>query len=141
MCFLVGTPTMVSISILDAALDVFEGISLSNIRAKSISLTQFFQDAFAALINDADFSLITTRETDKRGSQLAFAHPHAYAICQPLIARKVIADFRAPAILRIGFSPLFLSHAQVLEAVLRLKDIMQSQQYMQREFQTRQAVT
>lgn len=139
--FLVGTPPVISMSILDAALDVFEDITLAQIRGKSISLTQYFEDAFTALIDDPHFTLLTPREQGLRGSQLAFSHPQAYAICQALIARKVIADFRAPDILRIGFSPLFLSHTNLLNAVLRLKDVLDSEQYLESQFQTKQAVT
>ncbi|WP_371195070.1 kynureninase [Glaciecola sp. SC05] len=139
--FLVGTPPVVSMSILDAALDTFDGISTKQIRAKSVSLTQFFQDAFNALIEDKRFTLITPNEHALRGSQLAFSHPQAYAICQALIAHKVIADFRAPDILRIGFSPLFLTHKQLLDAVLRLKEVLDTEQYLLAEFQTKQAVT
>lgn len=139
--FLAGTPPILSMSILDAALDVFEGISIKQVRDKSISLTQFFQDAFTTLIDDPQFLLVTCLEQSKRGSQLAFSHPQAYAICQALIAQKVIADFRSPDILRIGFSPLFLSHKNLLSAVLILKKIMESKHYLQKEFQTKHTVT
>ena len=139
--FLVGTPPVISMSVLDAALDVFAQIDSTQIRAKSISLTQYFYDAFTALIQDDAFSLVSPLEQHIRGSQLAFSHPHAYAICQALIAKNVIADFRAPDILRIGFSPLFLSHENIFESVIRLKDVLDTKLYLQSEFQTKQAVT
>jgi kynureninase len=139
--FLVGTPPVVSMSILDAALTLFEGVTRLQIREKSISLTQYFLHAFNVLISDADFSLITPLEQQARGSQLAFSHPQAYAICQALIADKVIADFRTPDILRFGFSPLFLTHKNLLDAVLRLKNVMDTKCYLQSEFQTKRAVT
>ena len=139
--FLVGTPPVISMSILDAALDVFEGLCSAQIRRKSISLTQYFHDAFETLIKDDEFVLVSPLEQSTRGSQLAFSHPQAYAICQALITKNVVADFRAPDILRIGFSPLFLTHANLLDGVMRLKDVMESKLYLQSEFQIKQAVT
>jgi len=139
--FLVGTPPVISMSILDAALDVFEGISAQQIRTKSISLTQYFQDAFAEHLHESDFELISPTQPQIRGSQLAYAHPQSYAICQALIAQGVIADFRAPDILRIGFSPLFLSHEDLLNAVLIIKKVMTDKTYLQAQYQLKQAVT
>ena len=139
--FLAGTPPVVSLSILDAAMDVFKGISNLQIRVKSISLSQFFQDTFTCIIDTDKFSLASPSEQNQRGSQLAYSHPQAYAICQALISQSVIADFREPNILRIGFSPLFLTHTQLLEAIIRLKMVMDNKTYMQDEFQIRHAVT
>lgn len=139
--FLVGTPPVLSMSILDAALDVFAGISAKQIREKSISLTQYFQDAFATHLADSDFRLVSPVDPQVRGSQLAYAHPESYAICQALIAQGVIADFRAPDILRIGFSPLFLSHQCLLEALLIIKKVMQDKTYLQAQYQVKHAVT
>ncbi|MFC4700192.1 kynureninase [Glaciecola siphonariae] len=139
--FLVGTPPVVSMSVLDAALDVFDGISSAKLRAKAQSLTQFFYEAFCALMPNTEFLMVSPQDASIRGSQLALAHPEAYAICQALIANNVIADFRAPNILRLGFSPLFLSHQDLLHAALRLKEIMDKKSYMDKVFQTKQAVT
>ena len=76
-----------------------------------------------------------------RGSQVARAHDEAYAICQAWIAEGVIADFRAPNILRIGFAPLYLSFADVEKAVTRLAIIMNEKRYENATFQQRQSVT
>ncbi|MBT1450598.1 kynureninase [Glaciecola sp. XM2] len=139
--FLAGTPAVISMSILDAALDIFSGIKPAQIRQKSISLTQFFQDAFSQYLSEQDFTLVSPTDTAIRGSQLAYAHDQSYAICQTLIDNKVIADFRAPNILRIGFSPLFLSHVDLLDAVTRIKQVMEDKTYMQAQYQVKHAVT
>ena len=127
-------------SILDAALDVFEDVSLKAIDEKSKKLQAFFiAEAKRAGLLDK-FSIVSP-SIDDRGSQLAFAHDQAYAICQAWIAEGVIADFRAPNILRIGFAPLYLSFVDIEKAVASLTEIMNEKRYENDEFQQRQSVT
>ena len=137
---LCGTPGIIGMSILDAALDVFEDVSLKAIDEKSKKLQAFFiAEAKRAGLLDK-FSIVSP-SIDNRGSQLAFAHDHAYAICQAWIAEGVIADFRAPNILRIGFAPLYLSFIDIEKAVASLTKIMNEKRYENDEFQQRQSVT
>jgi len=76
-----------------------------------------------------------------RGSQVSLAHDEAYPIVQALIARGVIGDFRAPNIARFGFTPLYLSYADVMKAVDILAEIMQEQAWKSPAFQARAKVT
>ncbi|MCA3256026.1 MAG: kynureninase, partial [Alphaproteobacteria bacterium] len=76
-----------------------------------------------------------------RGSHVSFAHPHAYAICQALIARGVIGDFRAPDVLRLGLTPLYLSHADIITAVDHVAAVLSSGEWDRPEFHARAAVT
>ena len=76
-----------------------------------------------------------------RGSQICFAHEHGYPIVQALIARGVIGDFRAPDILRFGFAPLYVGHADIWHAVDHLVTVMESREWDRPEFQTRASVT
>ena len=135
-----GTPGVVGMSILDASLDVFDDVALSEIREKSEALMNWFQDCLHAHDLDTEFETCSP-SVDVRGSQLAFRHQDAYAICQAWIARGVIADFRAPDILRIGFAPLYLSFSDIAEAVYRLSDVMRKQTYLQSEYQQKHTVT
>ena len=84
---------------------------------------------------------IVSPAIENRGSQLALSHSDAYAICQAWIAEGVIADFRAPNILRIGFAPLYLSFADIELAVHKLAEIMQNKTYENEVFQRKQHVT
>ena len=77
----------------------------------------------------------------ERGAQLSYSHPEAYAICQALISVGVIADFRAPDILRLGFSPLFLSFSDIHEGVKRLDRVLSDRLYKNPEFNQRRKVT
>ena len=137
---LCGTPGVIGMSILDAALDVFDGVSLKAVDEKSKKLQAFFI-AEAKRAGVLDYFSLVSPPIDVRGSQLALAHDEAYAICQAWIAEGVIADFRAPNILRIGFAPLYLSFTNVEKAVQTLSDIMVEKRYENAIFQQRQSVT
>lgn len=149
---LCGTPSIISMSVLDAAMDIFANIDTSQIRAKSIALNAFFQFCIDALMTSpqqaifhecdkASLILACHRDANLRGSQISYAHPHAYAICQALISYGVIADFRAPDILRIGFSPLFLSFTDMVKAAQILANIMHTKAYLATEFTVKNRVT
>ncbi|WP_421134377.1 kynureninase [Alteromonas sp. A079] len=137
---LCGTPGIVSMSILDAALSVFEGLDINDVAKKSVALQEYFIECMEQydVFNAFEFASPTV---DVRGSQLAFRHEHAYAICQAWIARGVIADFRAPDILRIGFAPLYLRFDDIRAAVEKLASIMNEKTYLNKEFQQKLHVT
>jgi len=146
---LCGTPSIISMSVLDAALDVFEDIDMQQVRAKSIALNAFFESCVRGLLeNKPDdtkanepLTLACNSEATLRGSQISYSHKHAYAICQALISHGVITDFRAPNILRIGFSPLFLSFTNALNAAQILASIMLNRTYLAPEFSVKSKVT
>ncbi|MDY6977994.1 MAG: kynureninase, partial [Pseudomonadota bacterium] len=127
-------------SILDAALDVFEGVSIKAIDEKSKKLQAYFiaEAKRAGLLDELK---VVSPSLDNRGSQIAFAHEDAYAICQAWIAEGVIADFRAPNILRVGFAPLYLSFADIEKAVATLAAIISEKRYDNEVFKQQQSVT
>ncbi len=135
----VGTPPVLQLAALDAALDVWDGVAIADLRARSLELT----DAFIERVEAAcpDLQLATPREHFMRGSQVSFRHPEGYAIMQALIARGVIGDFRAPDIIRFGFTPLFIGFDDVEKAVAILADIMDSRAWDREEYRRRAKVT
>lgn len=139
--FLTGTPPVLSMSVLDAALDVFNDVDMVQLRDKSLALGH----SFAQLVKQHDclqsLTLITPLIEQQRGSQLAYQHPDAYALCQALIKQGVIADYRAPNILRLGFTPLYLRYIDMWTAVEILADIMRSNEYKKAEYAVKQKVT
>ena len=141
LAFLCGTPAVISMSIFDTALDVFSGVEMQDVRYKSAQLTQFCLLCMEAQGLLAELECISPVDTQKRGSQLAFTHPQAFAICQAMIAKGVVADFRAPNVLRLGFAPLYVSYHDILRSVAVLSDIMQAQTYLDDVFQVQHAVT
>lgn len=137
--FICGTPNMLSLAALDAALDVWDDVDMQVIRAKSRALG----DNFIRLVEQEceGFALGSPRDSAWRGSQVSLRHPEGYAIVQALIARGVIGDFRAPDVLRFGFSPLYVRHVDVWDAVAHLKAVMATGEWQRPEFRTRAKVT
>lgn len=135
----VGTPPILSLSSLHAALDVFEDVDMNDIRAKSISLSELFISEVEAKC--PQLQLASPRDPHQRGSQVSFSFTEGYAVMQALIARGVIGDFRAPDIMRFGFTPLYLSHQDIVNAVEILSDILETRSWDTPAFKTRAKVT
>lgn len=135
----VGTPPVLQMAALDAALDIWEGVSMHEVRARSIELSELF-------IREVEkrcpqLKLVSPRASENRGSQVSFAFTDGYAAMQALIAAGVIGDFRAPDVMRFGFTPLYIDSEDVMKAVVILEDIMLNQTWDRQEFKQRAAVT
>jgi len=120
----IGTPSILGMRALDAALDAFDGVSLTNLRAKSLALTDLviaYADAYLPGVEP-----VTPREHARRGSQVALRLEHAYEVTQALIVRGVVGDFRAPDMLRLGLTPLYLRHVDVWDALEALRRVLAS---------------
>lgn len=137
----VGTPSVLGMSALDAALDVFADVDMARLREKSLRLTDLFIELMEPLCAEYGFKLVTPKEHERRGSQVAYTHPEGYAIMQALIDSGVIGDFRAPDIVRFGFTPLYLRFADVYEAVERLRTVMGRGKWQEPRFRVRERVT
>ncbi|WP_417691379.1 kynureninase [Roseibium sp.] len=135
----VGTPPILALSALDAALDVFDDVSMNDIRTKSLSLCELFLSEVEARCQN--LKLASPRDPNVRGSQISFRFREGYALMQALIAKGVIGDFRAPDIVRFGFTPLYLSHADVMRAVDIMEEILRDRLWDSEEYKTRQKVT
>ena len=136
----IGTPPMLSLLALEAALTAFDGVDLAEVRVKSQSVTGFFIDCADALLGGA-FEVVTPRSPQRRGSQVSLRHPDAYALVQALAARDVIGDMRAPDLLRFGVNALYVSHGDALRAVASLRDIVAEAAHLPYLAQERSAVT
>ena len=135
----VGTPPIVQLSLLDAALDVWEGVDMTEIRKASLSLSDLFIREVEARC--PDLALASPRDPSIRGSQVSFAFEQGYAAMQALIDRGVIGDFRAPDIMRFGFTPLYLDSADVMKAVAVIEDVIGNRLWDDPKYQTRSRVT
>ncbi len=138
-----GTHPVLALSALESALDAFDGVTVAELRAASLSLT----DLFIALLDERlpGTEIVTPRDHARRGSQVSFRHPEAYAVVQALIARGVIGDFRDDepnhGIARFGFAPLYVSHADVLAAVEHLEAVLAGGEHLDPAYAVRSAVT
>ena len=126
---LCGTQPIVSLAMVECGLDVFDQTSMPAVRAKSLALTDLFIALVEARCASHPLGLVTPREHARRGSQVSFTHPHGFAVMQALIARGVIGDYREPAIMRFGFTPLYTSFADVWDAVEILREILDAEDY------------
>ena len=135
----VGTPPILAMAALEAALDVWDGVSLADIRTGSEALMAAFIDTVATVCPTLE--LASPRDVAQRGSQVSFRHPEGYAIMQALIDHKIIGDFRAPDIIRFGFTPLYLSISEVVRAAETLGDIVNNAVWDQDKYKIRSAVT
>ena len=139
--FLVGTPPMLSLTALEAGLDLFADVELAALRRKSGALGDLFIALVEQELAGSGLALASPRRAAERGSQVSYRHPEGYPIMQALIARGVIGDFRAPDILRFGFAPLYVSFTDIWNAVAQLGAVMAGQEWQKPEFRRRAAVT
>ncbi|AUH33784.1 kynureninase [Paracoccus tegillarcae] len=135
----VGTPPVIAMTALDAALDVWDGVELADLRARSIELSEAFITGVQE--NCPDLVLNSPRHPAQRGSQVSFLHPQGYAVMQALIAEGVIGDFRAPDVLRFGFAPLYNDVSDIERAVDTLARILRDGSWDDPRFHQRAKVT
>ena len=137
--FLVGTPPMLSLLALESGVESFDGVDMDSVWAKSIALF----DLFAGLSAEhcPQLECISPADPEHRGSHISYRHPHAFEMCQALIADGVIGDFRAPDVIRFGLTPLYLGFEDVWTAVDRMRDILATERWREPRFAVRAKVT
>jgi len=136
---LVGTPPVLAMAALDAALEVWEGIDLADVRTRSIELSETFIAETEARC--PELALASPRDAHARGSQVSFRFEHGYPAMQALIERGVIGDFRAPDMMRFGFAPLYLSVSDVVRAAEVLETVLRDRLWDDPRFAERLKVT
>lgn len=135
--WLAGTPPVLGLAALEAGVALMLEADRATIAAKSAALF----DAMAAIGDALGVECVSPRDAAARGSHIAFRHPNAFALCQALIARGVIGDFRDPDILRFGLTPLYLRHEDIVDAGEILADLLASGAWRDPVFGQRGAVT
>ena len=142
--YLCGTPAVLSLAALECGVDTVLAAEamggMAALRAKSLALTRLFAQRVQATC--PDLTLVSPEDDALRGSQVCLSHAErAYPVVQALIARGVIGDFRAPDILRFGFTPLYLRFADAWDAAEHLRQVLDSGEWRRAEFNQRRAVT
>ncbi|KQU55830.1 kynureninase [Sphingomonas sp. Leaf339] len=135
--WLAGTPPMLAMAALETGLDLWADVDREAVWAKSAALWWIMAAAGEA----AGLECVTSADAAARGSHISFRHPDAHALTQALIERGVIGDFRDPDVLRLGLTPLYLSHRDVWQAGEILGEIVRSGMYREARFRERLAVT
>jgi len=136
---LCGTSPVLGLAALEIGVDLIAEIGVGRLFQKSRALSEFFLECLMML--NVDLELVSPPRSDARGSHLSFRAPGAYAICQALIARGVIGDFRDPDVLRLGFAPAYLTFADIAAAARHLAEVLASGEWQSDEFSQRAMVT
>ena len=138
---LCGTPGVLGMAALEAALDVFEDVDMEEVRRKSMQLGDLFIDLVEDRCADHGFRVISPHDAAMRASQVSLTHPEGQAIMQALISSGVIGDYRDPDVMRFGIAPLYLRFIDIWDAVGHLRRIMDQEIWLRPEFAESQLVT
>lgn len=139
--FLCGTPPVLGLAALEVGVDLMLEADMAQIRQKSLAMADLMIQAMAPLCDQYGFSLITDSNSYARGSHVGYAHANAYEMTQAMRSLGVVADFRTPDIIRFGLTPLYLSYANIIDAIARLEQVCADQSWDKPEYRTRAAVT
>jgi kynureninase len=120
----ISTPFVLSLAPLLGSLSIIAEVGIEAIRAKSLQLNNLLIDLVDARLGHRGIRLITPREESRRGGHVALGHPKAEALCQRLLERNVVADYRNPDLLRLCPSPLYTSFEECLDVIERLTSIL-----------------
>jgi kynureninase len=134
----VGSPPILSMSALDEALNVYDGVDMVALKAKADALFDLFVGELRK--RAPELEILTPLDASRRGSQINLRHPEAYAVMQAMIARGVIGDFRQPDIIRLGLTPLYLRYEDVYRATEILGDIIARREWDRPELKRRAKV-
>lgn len=139
--FLCGTNPVIGLSVLSRALDIFDGVSIDDIRSRSLQLTQLFIDSADRQLAPYGFVVASPRDPEIRGSHVSLRHTQGYAVMQELARRKIIGDFRMPDYMRFGFAPLYNTADEVHQLVDAIDEIMKQRAWDKPEYQQRRDFT
>jgi kynureninase len=135
----VGTPPIIQMAALEAALHIWDHVDMNDLRARSIELSERFIRAVTQAC--PELTLASPTDPAQRGSQVSFHFHEGYAAMQAVIARGIIGDFRAPDIMRFGITPLYLDEADIDHAAAQIAQVINTKEWDRPEFKVRAAVT
>jgi kynureninase len=139
--FAVGTPPVLSLAALEVGVDLMLEVSVEELHKKSLKQFDVFRTLMEQELSGQGFVPASIEGPGGRGSQISYGHEHGWPIMQALIAHGVIGDFRAPDIMRFGFTPLYLGFTELWDAIAILREIMRQQSWDRPEHHKRAKVT
>ena len=135
----VGTPPVIQLTALEVAMELWADVDMQELRTASIALQEQFIKEIERDV--PQLTLASPRNSAERGSQVSFRFDDGYAAMQAVIDRGVIGDFRAPDIMRFGFTPLYIDAEDVSKAVAIIRDVMENRLWDNEKYKTRARVT
>lgn len=136
-----GTQAILNMVALDAAMDAWKGVSMNRLYAKAIEQCEMFAELAERRCEKFGISFYGDRDFSRRGSHVCLQHTHAYAVMQALISRGVVGDFRAPNLMRFGFTPLYTSYVDVFDSVEHLHKVLAKELWRKKKFMAKKSVT
>jgi len=127
----ISSPTILSAAPLEGSLKILLEAGIDAIRTKSLKMTSYL----TSLVDDAlsrnpfNVSIGTPREEERRGGHVAIEHEEAFRITEALLSRGVVADFRAPNIIRIAPIPLYNTFHEIWQVIQHIKEIIEKKEY------------
>jgi kynureninase len=128
-----GTGAVLSLAAVDGALDVYNGVDMAQVRAKSLDLTAYLMHLIDTELTSYGFTVGNPREDAYRGGHVALEHPEAARINEALKAAGVVPDFRYPNVIRLAPQPLYNRYVDVYDLVQILKTIMDTGAHLKYE--------
>lgn len=139
--YICGTPHILSLTALEAALDIWTDVDMAALRTKSLALTDLFMALIAQECGRHDLKIVTPRDHVRRGSHVSISYENGYPAMRALASRGVVGDFRAPDLMRFGFTPLYTSYTDVFAAAQHLKAVLDQELWRDPAYAVRLAVT
>jgi len=134
--FLTGTPAILSMAALEAAIDLWLTIDIALVRSKSVALA----DLLIQKCQGFGLELASPAEPSMRGSQVSFRHPNAYGLVRALAEVGVVGDHRPPDIARFGLTPLYTRYVDMWDAAEKLSEVLRQRTYLAPRFAARVGV-
>lgn len=122
--YLTGTPSVVGLQAVAAALEVIERAGVAALWEKSQRLTDLLVRLIDDLLVPIGASLASPPNAGDRGCHVSVAHPLAWPWCRALVERdRVVADFRTPDAIRLGPAPLYTRFVDCYDAVEAMREV------------------
>jgi len=138
--FLTGTPAILSVAALEAAIDLWLTVDIALVRSKSLVLADLLIDQVMRQCEGFGLKLASPEEPANRGSQVSFRHPNAYGLVRALYEAGIVGDHRPPDIARFGLTPLYTRYVDMWDAAEQLSDVLKRRTFLEPRFEVRAGV-
>jgi kynureninase len=124
--FLVGTPPVLGVAAVEEGVALLAAAGIEALRDKGMALTSLLVSLAAGWLEPLGFRLASPADPALRGSHVSLEHPRAWQVCQALLDRGVVPDYRTPDRLRLGPAPLATRFVDVYDALAVVRDVVAS---------------
>ena len=115
-----STPSILALAPIAASLAIFDEVGMPALRARSMALTGYL----SGLLGELRVEVITPHDPASRGAQLSLRFEAAESVLAAMAARGVVADFRAPDIIRVALVPLYNTYHEAWRLAEHLRELL-----------------